>query len=260
MTRLCKLTAMPMLTCLLGLAAHAASFEGLKAGTLSGAWESALKNSLFVPAVPSAKPVTPLPVFPAQVLTYERGGYTWESDAQNSANTAAENLRSAGIAVLNTQILRESQSPWRYSFRVEYLDDSADPTLPPRTIETYTSGNYTWSSDAENALHQTESNLGQAGYAVILGEVLRQQQAPWNYFYRVDYIRGRRNPGGGQTYIYTSGLYPRLIDAQRDLYAVQFRLQSQGYQIYSSMIFQDARTKLYFFQIQYGTRWLRRNR
>lgn len=242
-----------LLPCFSALSAHASSFEALKAGTLTGMWESALKNPLPAPAAPAPKAVGPLQVFPAAVQTYERGGYTWESDAENAANAAASNLRSAGIAVMSTQIIRESESPWRYGFRMDYIDDS-DPGLPPRALETYTSQVYSWSSDAENELRRTESNLRATGYVVVLGEVWRQTEAPWNYYYRVDYVRGRHNPGDGQAYLYTSGLYPTLATAQREMYVAQWRLQQQGYQIYGSVIYQEARTRHYFFQIRYGTR------
>ncbi len=225
------------------------SLEALKSASLMSAWESALNAPLPTAPVPGRQAIPRLEP-QAEVQTYQRGGYTWKLDAESASEEAARNLQSAGLAVLSVQILEEPGEPRTYAFRIDYRDFE-ESGFPPRSIETYTSGAYSWSSDAESELARAKANLEAAGYVIILGQVLRQERYPWNYFYRVDYVRGRQNPGG-PVYIYTSRLYPVAAEAQRDMIVMEYQLRAQGYRIYGSILYRDARTGYFFFQIRYG--------
>lgn len=219
--------------------------ESLRSMVLPNSGLPAAESLPPIPA-PTAKPAAPPRPRPAEVVVYERGGYTWESDAERALNQAASNLRAAGIAVLGSRITRQEQSPWTYGFQIDYADHDA----PPRRVETYVSNHYSLESDARDELNRTVANLRQAGYVVVLGQVLRQSDPPWNHFYQVDYLRGRRDPGG-RIHVYNSGLYARAAEAQRDMIANINRLQSQGHEVLSATVYQDARTRYFFYQIRY---------
>jgi hypothetical protein len=170
------------------------------------------------------------------VLAYERGGYTFESDAQDALARAGNAFREAGVATVYSAIVRGQT----WGFRIDYLSETP--------IETYTSPFYPWESDAEHEMQRAEANLRAQGYAVILGQVVRQTQAPWDYAFRVDFLRAARAP---QAYVFTSRFYPSPALAQRDMQLTVQDLRARGWFVEQSQLFQDARTRQFFFQIRY---------
>ena len=232
----------------LGARAAAGEFEAMKSAGLAAAWESALKNAPPAPASARAGAL-PAQAGQEQVQVYERGGYAWSSDAENAMLEAERGLRSAGIAVLSA--VTSSEEGGSHAFRIEYADDSAEG-VPPRSIESYESRTYSFESDAQNDLSRAKSNLRSSGWVVVLGEVRRQRQSPWDYTYRIDYVRSRWNPRGS-VHLYVSGLYARAADAERDRVMMEHRLRAEGYYVFGSALYQDSRSRGFFFQIRYGS-------
>jgi hypothetical protein len=240
--------------CLIPVAAVATNLETLKAPGLAIAWQSALQNPPPVPASAPGK-LLPLEGSPSkQILTYERGGYPFDWNAKNASAEATNNMRQAGIAALGSMIIRDPQTG-DYAFRIEYLDDPGGG-WPPRTIEAFTSGTFNTHGEAQNARNLATANLRAIGFPVILARVLTQKDWPWGSYYQIDYVRGKPNQGG-PLYTYTSSYFFSKTDAERNRDAMVLNLQAQGYIIESALIYEDARTRYYYFQILYKGRWLR---
>lgn len=123
-----------------------------------------------------------------EVRIYDRFGWTWESDATRAMQEAQSGLRAAGLAVLSSRVYRETGSGWNYGFRMEVLSDG----YPPRFVESFNNGYYSFESEARQEAEKTASNLRFAGYTVVLIQVLRQSESPWNYSYFVDFVAPRR--------------------------------------------------------------------
>lgn len=237
-------------------AAGGASLESLKAATLSSSWESALRTPPSIPAAQRGRPAAALPLpLPLQTQLYARGGYASEWEAQDALRQAETNMGSAGLAALGSQVFPEAQGQ-TYGFRVDYADQD-HTTLPPRTIETYTSGFFSGLWEAQDSMERTVRNLRASGYALIMARMLQQPSSPWNHYYQVDYVGDRRQPGGGRDHVYRSGLYLSASQAQRDMVATAYNLQTQGYVVTSQQIFRLARQGrwYYFYEVRYRSRW-----
>jgi hypothetical protein len=171
--------------------AGAQSLESLKAGTFEASWQ------VVRHAPPPPAPVAvPAPVYrrvppgAAQTRAYFKGGYTWESDALAARNQAENGLRAAGLQVLSGRVYKEANFPFNYGFQIDYLAQAFTPS-----VQTYTGGAFTWESDAKAELARSVANFKASGMLVVLGQVKKQANYPFNYFYEIDYMQGmRREP------------------------------------------------------------------
>lgn len=222
----------------------APSLEALK----GSGWLPQPESFRAAPAVPAApgRRAEPPAIQSLQVQVYERTGYVFLNDAENALRRAKGNLQLAGIAVMNAEVIRGQSN----GFRISYLEDRE--SFPPRAIETYQSPAYRLSADAERELRRTENSLRTNGYYVVLGDVFQDRSSGLDYHYRVDFIAARGNQP--QTHVLTSRLYPYASLAQQDMHAAVSDLQARGYLVHQYQLYQDARSRQYFFQIRYSNR------
>lgn len=201
--------------------------------------------------MPKGSPVSPkAPGHIREVRIYDRFGWSWESDAQNARNEAERGLRAAGMVVLSGKVYRAENSPWNYGFHLEVLAD--EQGYPARSIESYSNGTqYSFESEARQEAERVASNLRGAGYSIILLQIRRQEQSPWDYSYFIDYVAPRGSTGGGPAQLFTSALFNTQWDAQRDMDAMANNLRMRGYEVLSGQLFQDGRSRMFFYQLRY---------
>ena len=216
--------------------------EAVKGAAFFVSLESVFKG--LIPINGRASPSPPPVVRTGAVRVLERGGYDWEAEALEALEATQKNLRQAGIGILRGELdLRNSRG-----FRLEYVEDQALPGLPARALASYASPKtYSDAEDAATDMKRTESNLSAAGRDVIWARVLRQAEAPKNYYYQVDSLPRRQLP----VYLSMSGLFSSLAETQRSLSADKLSLRGRGYELLGDALFQDERTRGYFYQIRY---------
>lgn len=189
-----------------------------------------------------------------QVLSYSRGGYTFESGARTARDEAERNLRESGIAVLSSRVYKEENYPWNHGFVIEYFENN-DPYRHERfVIETYTGGTQSFESNSREEMNRTVQNLRAAGYRIILGQVIKQAGYPWNYFYTIDYLRsiGRRPPHDRPgVQVYRSGGYRDEIRAQIEMNVMVAAFRSQGKEIISARLLKSPQSREWRFEIHY---------
>lgn len=203
--------------------------------------------------LPKGAPVSPAPAArpKGEIRVYDRFGWTWESDAQNARNEAERGLRAAGLAVLSGKTYRGENSPWNYGFHLEVLADN-DQGYPARSIQSYGNGmQYNFESEARQEADRTASSLKGAGYHVILIQIRRQDDSPWDYSYSIDYVAPRGSTGGGPAQLFTSPLFRTQWEAQNDMNAVTDDLRRRGYEVLGGQLFRDGRSGMFFYQLRY---------
>jgi len=162
----------------------------------------------------------------AQMKTYGVDGFTFSSDAESAKNEAEAALKSLGVAVIASRVYRDAS--WTHGFTIEYIGGSF------LDFESYTSGGYTFSSDAASAMEQTKANFRAAGYAVVLGVVKRD--ASWQHVYKIDYVRQgggwhprpRPDQGHGRVKVMESSTYRAQRQAEWAMGRKVHELKSQG--------------------------------
>lgn len=222
-----------------------AGFEALKAADLSAVWQAARQAAPPPPeviagaAVPTAAPaVAAGHTDHREIRRFNRGGFTFESEAATAVREAEGNLRQAGIAVLASRVTRQSDYPWKYGLEIEYFANGG-PYDSDLRIETYTGGSQTFESNARAEMQRTVANLRAAGETVILGLVVRQENYPWNYHYTVDFLRRdyHRPDPRPRVEVYESGVYYNLALAKNDFDRAVRAFERQGRRIVEGRIY-----------------------
>lgn len=228
--------------------------EALKGTSFEAHWKAAQELPFAIPAEPEAGRIEVQQHNPREIRTFQRGGYTFESNARSARDEAERNLREAGIAVLSSRVYKEDNYPWNHGFSIEYFENN-DPYRDERFVfEAYTGGTQSFESKAREEMNRTAENLRRAGYRVILGQVIKQSDYPWNYFYRIDYLRsvGRRPPHDRPgVQVYRSGSYHDEIRAQIEMNVMAAAFRSQGKEILSAEVFRVRGEREWRFEIQY---------
>lgn len=245
---------MPLLS---ASAANAAgSLEAAKAVDFNTSLGALRENFIAAPAVVQGVDAAPAAQWQVQDYppgrggfqrSFGRGGYTFESEAQAARAQTENGLRGAGLVVLASNVYRDQNYPYKYSFRVDYLEDG-DPRWPARTLATYDSeANFTFDSDARPEMNRTVANFRAAGYSVVLAEVRRQDAYPYRYFYQVDYIKTfapaprpwPRDPRG-PVLQFNSGHYRDRFSAQYDLDNFVARYRAEGKEIVAANVVEQG--------------------
>ncbi len=240
--------------------AHAGP-EALKAADLSTLWNAARQAPPSVEAITGA-PVAPMtpeaPAFAAdhgdsrEFRRFNRGGFTFESEAATALREAENGFRQAGIALVASRVTRESAYPWKYGLEIEYYSERG-PYGSSVEIETYRGGLQTFESDAREEMRRTINNLRAAGETVILGLVSKEEAYPWRYYYSVDFLRRSYRPGPGpgpRVEVYQSGIFNNLQNAKWDLDNTQRSLERRGYRVVEARI-HEARGRGWYYVVRY---------
>ena len=234
------------------------SIEALKANDLVASVGALRANALPAPATVNGVPVAPLAQWGGQPqsqqrMTYGKTGYTFDSEAQNARAQAEGALRQAGVVVLVSNVYRDSGYPYKYGFRIEYLQENGPYQSQ---LETYSSApTFTFDSDARREMDGTVYNFRSAGYRVVLGEVRRQDAYPYRYFYQIDYFKTAApspwpgNPGRGDLREFRSGHYRDEWSARSDMNNFVTRYRYEGKEVVRSEV--RRQNGWYFFQITY---------
>lgn len=220
----------------------AESLEALKRQGLSDAYHAALQNRLPAPAKPQGRPVAQAALQEASV--YHRGDYIMEADARAAMETATQKILEIGLSVVQRQVVQET--PSAYGFLLQYRDNDSDP----RSIESFTSGYFSRSAEAQAGLDALKARLRSQGQRMILAQARREHQAPGRYFFRLDSIRGWQKPVSGQTRVFFSDLYAGSAAAHRDMDNVTGALRARGYKVLNATLLQKG-VGAYGYEIRY---------
>ncbi|MBI3552063.1 MAG: hypothetical protein HY077_06060 [Elusimicrobia bacterium] len=218
------------------------SLEVLKSGGFEASFQFGLAHPAPPPPTVAGRFIIPRPG-PAQTRSYQSGGYTWESDAQAARTQAENNLRAAGLSVLSAQVFRDSNFPFNYGLKVDYLAG-----YYIGAIQTYTGGSFTWESEAQAEVARTVANFRATGYKVILGQVKKQSNFPFNYFYDVDYLTAAAQPIRYEQ-VFTSQVYPTASTAKWAMDREAQVLRQKGCLVVSAQIMRSYNG--FYFQIRY---------
>lgn len=185
----------------------------------------------------------------AQVSVFEGGEYRSDHEARRALDAALAGLRQAGLAVVGARTVRPGAGRTGFVLHIDYLDGAGAPGTPPRTIESYVSGEHPSNAAAAGGLSASMSNLTAAGYVVVRGQVLSRQG---RWVYEVDYVRGRQAPAR-QAFTFTSGYYLQSLAgvAQRDMTLAIHNLRAQGAAIVAYGVFPVWGTPYCVYQIRY---------
>lgn len=158
-----------------------------------------------------------------QTQTYASGVFTFSSDAQRSMNEAVAALQDLGAVLLEKRLAGNSytlvfQAPYRLEF------------------QTYASGNFVFSSDAQRALADTAAALqGPRGFTVV-------EKRMTGNSYNVVFIA----PFKVEFQKYASGSYTFASDAQRAAAETAAAFASQGMKVVEKNVSGTQFTITYF--------------
>ncbi|MBI3289558.1 MAG: hypothetical protein HYZ74_08590 [Elusimicrobia bacterium] len=223
---------------------QAKSLEGLRALTLADHYAAAVRVGVPAPAQPASRPVA-APEPAKSFLHYYRGDYVLQQDARAAMEAAIQKISGAGLAAVGHVVIKE-EGKRTYAFSIQYSDGGSDA----RTIEMMSSTFINHSAQARNALDEAKAKLRSQGLRIILGQVRRQHQSPFKYFFRVDAVRGWKQPVPGAVAVFRSDDYYKGSHAQRDMAAVSSLLKGRGFAITQSLLLQKG-SGPYFFEIRY---------
>lgn len=118
----------------------------------------------------------------------------------------------------------------RQDFEGQELMDSwrtGARSLPPAQAQTYARGRYTFASDAETARMEAETNLRNAGIAVMDSRITEEYDS---YGFRIDFVAPPDFPTP-MVQTYTGGDYTFQSDGTSDLAQAVEKLERMGYRV-----------------------------
>ena len=125
------------------------------------------------------------PQVQGDTLSYESlGSWTFESEARNAMERAAQGFRNSGFNVISSELYCEPYPYYRYRINCQFRYGSRD-------VAVYGSeSGWTFESEAQQAASRAADGFRAAGFNVITAEIYKDAAFPSDNRYRLLYVAG----------------------------------------------------------------------
>jgi len=159
----------------------------------------------------------PQPGYQQNIIKFESGEFNYASDAEDSFNAALQQLKERGYTIL------ESRLNWN-KYIINFI-------APNKRLERYVSGQYTFISDAEDAIIQTVNSLKERGYVILEQRINSDRRS-----FTISYLASDYSPYPPGNINFESGEFNYASDADDSFNSALQQLQERGYTILESRL------------------------